>query len=92
MERLGTIVDRVLEDVQSARERRAAPPEREVGILVDAMARILIANDVDLADDRLVSRCLEQCFQPGDANALHDRAVDAARALRAAASDLSWVA
>lgn len=92
MERLGTIVDRVLEDVQAARERRAAPPEREVGILVDAMARILVANGVDLADDRLVIRCLEQCFRSADVDVLHDRAVDAAREIKAAAPDLSWVA
>ena len=92
MERLGTIVDRVLEDVQAARERRAAPPEREVGILVDAMARILVVNEVDLADDRLVSRCLEQCFLPDDVDGLHDAAVEAARELKIATMDLSCVA
>lgn len=92
MEHISKIVDRVLEDVQAERERRRKPVPRDTGILIEAMAKILIANDVDLADDRLVTRCLEQCFRPDDVDGLHDAAVDAARAMKASAQDLSWVA
>jgi hypothetical protein len=92
MEHISKIVDRVLEDVQASRERRRQPAPRETGILVEAMAKILVANDVDLADDRLVMRCLEQCFRPDDVDGLHDAAVEAARVLRAKTADLSWVA
>jgi hypothetical protein len=93
MERIGTVINRVLDDVQATREHRAAPAARDTRPLVDAMAKVLVADEVDLGDERAVLRCLDKLhFNPGDVLTLSDAAVDRARAMRAANPDLRRLA
>lgn len=79
-ERLGTIINRVLDDVQATREARRAPAPRDTFPLVKAMSEILIANDTDIGDGRSVHAALRPHFTAADIQDLSDHAVEMVRA------------
>lgn len=78
-ERIGAVMNRVLDDIQATRAMRAAPPERDTYPLIKAMSEILLNEEADLGDGRVVISILRRHFSAADALALHEHAVEMAR-------------